>query len=64
MEKTKWTDVVRRIPSYITLLFLALRACDVISWPWWCVLSPVLIPLAICAVLLVIIAIAEAWKGL
>ena len=26
----------------LTLLFLALRACDVIDWPWYWVLSPTL----------------------
>ena len=28
--------------SILTLLFLALRACDVIDWPWYWVLSPTL----------------------
>lgn len=36
--------------TYLTLLFLALRACDAIRWPWYWVLSPLLLNLCIFAV--------------
>ena len=27
---------------FLTALFCALRACDVITWKWYCVISPLL----------------------
>lgn len=35
--------VVSSISKYTTLVFLALRACDVIDWAWYWVLSPTII---------------------
>lgn len=62
MEQKKWPKVVKTLLTYMTLLFLALRACDVISWPWWCVLSPVIIPLVVYVAPSGIIGILEAGR--
>lgn len=35
--------IVSSISKWTTLVFLALRACDVIDWAWYWVLSPSLI---------------------
>ena len=54
--------IIRVLTTYLTLLFLTLRACDVIDWPWYWVLSPLLLTLCILllsCVLLGTIAIAE-----
>ena len=36
----------------LTLLFIALKLCNVIDWSWWWVLSPLWIPFALVIVLI------------
>ena len=36
-------NIVSAISKWTTLVFLALRACDVINWEWYWILSPSLI---------------------
>lgn len=38
----------------LTILFVALKLCNVISWSWWWVLAPLWIPFALIVVLLVL----------
>jgi citrate synthase len=40
--------------SLLALIFITLKLCSVIAWPWLWVTSPLWIPLAIIAVLFVI----------
>jgi len=42
----------------LTIVFITLKLCKVISWSWWWVLSPAWIPIAICIAVLIIIGIA------
>ena len=37
----------------LALIFITLKLCGVIGWSWWWVLSPILIPLGILAVILI-----------
>ena len=39
---------------FLTILFCALRACDVIDWPWFLVMSPIFISWIITIAVLVI----------
>jgi hypothetical protein len=39
----------------LTIVFIALKLTHYIDWPWWWVLSPLWISLAICLVILAII---------
>lgn len=55
MRKAKWPNVLNAIVRYMTLLLVALRACDVIDWPWWCVLSPTIATLAFSALALIVV---------
>lgn len=48
--------------EYMTLLFLALRACDVIDWPWYIVLLPTVIPAAFVAVVALCVGLCELVK--
>lgn len=44
------------------LIFITLKLCDQIDWPWWQVLAPFWIPLAIVGVLIAamgVIAVME-----
>ena len=35
------------LPTALTVLFVALKLCDIIDWSWWWVLSPIPITLGI-----------------
>lgn len=39
----------------LTILFIALKLCNVIDWSWWWVLSPLWIPIALAIVLAIFI---------
>lgn len=39
----------------LTIVFITLKLCNVISWSWWWVLSPVWIPLAILMLFLILL---------
>ena len=41
----------------LTIVFIVLKLCGVISWSWWWVLSPLWISVTVAIVLLVIAAI-------
>jgi len=43
----------------LTILFVALKLCHVISWSWWWVLSPIWINAAFVLALLLLIIIAK-----
>lgn len=45
----------------LTLLFIGLKLCGVISWSWLWVLSPFWIPIALAVVICVIVLIASHW---
>ena len=42
-------------PSLLLLSFIILKLCNVITWSWWWVLSPVWLPIAISVVVFGII---------
>lgn len=44
MNKTKLSipKVVKKVLDLLQIVFIVLRACDVVSWPWYVVLSPLL----------------------
>ena len=35
------------LPTALTVLFVALKLCDIIDWSWWWVLSPIPITVGI-----------------
>jgi hypothetical protein len=39
--------------SLLGIVFITLKLCSVINWPWWLVLAPFWVPIAIAMVLLV-----------
>lgn len=51
------SNVVYRGPglcSILTVAFIILKLCGVISWSWWWVLAPTWIPLAVALVILIV----------
>ena len=59
MEKKTETRVSVGFAEALTLLFIALRLCGVISWSWVWVLSPLWITMALIAVIALIIIILK-----
>ena len=48
MNESKTTVVSgTSLPTLLTVLFIALKLCDIIDWSWWWVLSPIPITLGI-----------------
>lgn len=45
----------------LTLLFIGLKLCGVISWSWLWVLAPIWIPIVLAVVICVIVLIASRW---
>lgn len=43
----------------LTILFIALKLTNVITWSWWWVLAPLWIPTAIALAILLVIAIVS-----
>lgn len=64
--KTQTTNSVS-FSGLLLLLFIALKLTGVIAWSWWWVLSPVWLPLALVALILVVWAafyfISSKWKS-
>ncbi|MCR5059709.1 MAG: hypothetical protein K6A80_01625 [Saccharofermentans sp.] len=49
-----------RFLEVLTLIFVILKLCSVISWSWWLVLSPMLLYLLLYVILFVSSAIDSA----
>lgn len=62
MKKIKWRKVITTILTYSEILFITLRACDVVDWAWWAVLSPAIVPWAVWLGGTVILEIATVIK--
>ena len=45
------------LAALLTVVFVTLKLCNVINWSWWWVISPGLIYIAICLLLVIIVAI-------
>ena len=45
------------LSALLTVVFVTLKLCNVINWSWWWVISPVCIYIAICLLLIIIVAI-------
>lgn len=46
-DTSKITIQLGGFPTLLTIAFIVLKLCNVITWSWWWVLSPLWIPLAI-----------------
>ena len=43
----------------LTIAFIVLKLCKVISWSWWWVLSPIWIVVLLCVVAIILYAILD-----
>ena len=46
-DKAKISVQVGSFPTLLTIAFIVLKLCNVVSWSWWWVLSPIWIPITI-----------------
>jgi len=54
-DKKEVTVKTISFSSLLLLAFIVLKLCNVITWSWWWVLSPIWIPIAILVVMIGII---------
>jgi len=47
--------------GWLTLLFVGLKLTGYISWSWWWVLTPILVPVAILAAIALVAWIIDVW---
>lgn len=43
----------------LTIVFIVLKLCGVITWSWWWVLSPMLLSVALCVVIYIVVLIVH-----
>ena len=46
-DKSKISIQLGGFPTLLTIAFIVLKLCNVITWSWWWVLAPLWIPVAI-----------------
>ena len=65
MEQNEVKGIKRfsSIFDVITLVFITLRACDVVSWKWWQVLMPEFIGIFLVITLVIGMVIGKAMKS-
>ena len=54
MSETKTVSYGTSLSTLLTVAFIVLKLCNVISWSWWWVVSPILISLAIGLICIII----------
>ena len=54
MDNNKSTNKGIGFTGLLTLVFIVLKLCGVVTWSWWWVLSPIWISIGVCAMLLII----------
>jgi hypothetical protein len=46
-DKAKISVQLGSFPTLLTIAFIVLKLCNVITWSWWWVLAPLWIPVAV-----------------
>lgn len=57
MEKANVKKTGLGLAEILTIIFIVLKLTDTITWSWWWVLSPVLIPVGLVLLFLLIFGI-------
>ena len=50
-------DLVSDIAKIVTFIFLLIRACDIVTWNWYIVISPIFVEIAVIFVISIIRAV-------
>lgn len=56
-DKTKISVQIGSLPTLLTVAFVVLKLCNVITWSWWWILAPLWIPVVIVTLVLLFIFI-------
>ena len=56
-NKIDGVTILAKVLNFLTILFCTLRACDVITWPWYAIMAPVFIAYGIAIVGLIVLGI-------
>lgn len=64
MSESKTITVGPGLPTCLTLIFITLKLTHVIAWSWFWVLSPMILPLLVLALLLFVFLCVMAGIGL
>lgn len=62
MKEPTLGKTLRANGELLTIVFLTLRACDIVSWPWYIVLLPQIALNVIGVVLLAVLGVVTAWE--
>ena len=54
-SKTKYIGGGTSLCTLLTVAFIVLKLCNVITWSWWLVLAPLWIPISLVAIILLIL---------
>ena len=54
-SKTKYIGGGTSLYTLLTVAFIVLKLCNVITWSWWLVLAPLWIPISLVAIILLIL---------
>ena len=57
--KPGYSLIQANILSLLLTVFIVLKLTDKIDWSWWCVLSPIWIPMALILFLLIVLLILK-----
>ena len=60
LENNKMMNVSSPFPGLLTIAFVVLKLCKVITWSWWWVLCPMWISIAILIIIAIIYIILLA----
>lgn len=47
----------------LTIVFIILKLCGIITWSWWWVLSPLWISAILWVILMIIVLLVGGWKN-
>lgn len=47
----------------LTIVFIILKLCGIITWSWWWVLSPLWISAILWVIVVVIVLLVRGWKN-
>ena len=47
----------------LTIVFIILKLCGIITWSWWWVLSPLWISAILWVILVIIVLLVGGWKN-
>ena len=47
----------------LTIVFIVLKLCNIITWSWWWVLSPLWISAILWVILVIIVLLVGGWKN-